>query len=1116
MFRLVINLLDTLGVLPAKGESARAAWRMRFGPLAMSQALVRLRDATSDSLRDRTIDLETGVAGRVTGPEPLPMSWMIQTLVAAMICFGSRCFFAGAAQTPPEVLPASQTSAVPSARQLGWSVHAWSASGGLGQDTVTAIAQSDEGYVWLATRAGLARFDGVRFKHFGVEDGLPTLAIRTIADDRAGGLWIGTFGAGLVHWNRGKVLRRTTEQGLSSDDIYALDVNGPGRVWIGTGHGLQHLGPAGLSRVQLPATSSANIDVPIEIVRAIAAVSDSEVWFAVDNQGLHHLKDGNCRKIDMPSGFEEIDPVALLLDRHGKLWASIGNGLILRREGDAWMKFSEADGVPYYVVSQLAETHDGTVWAGSAEAGLYALVNGRFERAVGVGTSIRNLSATADGVLWVGTESSGLYRLDRSRVFSHTVGSGDDVGQLRGLAEDDDGTIWVATRGGGLQHGPLSSLVPVANLPEVKYAPFVQACFRDRAGTMYFVAPRYIGRRSVSDQEWTITRVADANITSICEGEDGAMYVGGRDGRLRVFDGQAWNPVPGAEVHSPITCLSAGKDSDLWIGGMSGLWRWRGGVLSKLEGLPVVHVNAIYCENDGTLWVGTNGGGLVRVGEQCRYTTITSSNGLPSNVICAIVEDDGGCLWLGTVRGIARVSKDKIKSITDSRAALQVLVIDDYDGMPSVECTTGYSPAGLKTRTGSILMSTSRHIIEVCPDQIRDTPVVPSVVVESVAVDGRPQPLDTLPLTVKPGAAEVSFAYTALGARKPLRTRFRYRLVGLNDEWRNAQEQRDIRFVWLAPGRYTFELSASDDLGMWGTPAAIPFVVAPFYWQTAWFRVGGVSLAVLALVSGTWAIARVRHAVKYERDKAHRAEAQAGQHRDEAAHLFRVATLGRLATSFAHELNQPLTAIRSNAEVVRRIVQSGTFDRAQVLEAINDILADDRRATGIIQRIRSMLKRRPHTREPLDVNGLVRSSLATLAPELRAHAVHVSSELAEELPLFAGDEVQLQQVVINLIQNAAEAVWDLPAARREVHVSTECDAKEIRVHVSDTGSGLPPGMEERVFEPFFSSRKEGLGIGLSLCRAIVHSHGGRIWAHSAAVRGAEFVFALPIGRSSTP
>ena len=240
-------------------------------------------------------------------------------------------------------------------------------------------------------------------------------------------------------------------------------------------------------------------------------------------------------------------------------------------------------------------------------------------------------------------------------------------------------------------------------------------------------------------------------------------------------------------------------------------------------------------------------------------------------------------------------------------------------------------------------------------------------------------------------------------------------------------------------------------------------------------------------------------------------ERQEQQHRDELAHVMRVATLGELTSSLAHEFNQPLNAVLNNAQAGLRFLHRETPDLAEVEAALQDIARDGKRASAVIQRLRGFLKPGMMHPEAMDLNGVIQEAVALVHNELLSRHITTGFSLAPDLPPVRGDRIQVQQVVLNLLLNAMEAMQGAETDSHEIHLKTEQESPDfITASLQDTGKGLSSDELERIFEPFCTSKAEGLGLGLSISRSIISGHGGRLWAKPNSDHGATFLFTLPV------
>jgi PAS domain S-box-containing protein len=233
------------------------------------------------------------------------------------------------------------------------------------------------------------------------------------------------------------------------------------------------------------------------------------------------------------------------------------------------------------------------------------------------------------------------------------------------------------------------------------------------------------------------------------------------------------------------------------------------------------------------------------------------------------------------------------------------------------------------------------------------------------------------------------------------------------------------------------------------------------------------------------------------------AESEARRAQQELAHVSRVSTLGALAGSLAHELNQPLGSILINAEAAQRVLNDGRSGLEEARVILNDIIAEDRRAGEVISRMREMLRKGETQVAPLELNLVIGEVLGLMHGELISRRVKTTTQLAQELPLVLADRVQLQQVFMNLIVNACDAMTGNPAAERQLTITSELlDAEHVQAAVTDNGTGFSPAVLERIFEPFSTTKPNGLGLGLPICRSIISAHGGKISVENGQERGA--------------
>jgi signal transduction histidine kinase len=422
-------------------------------------------------------------------------------------------------------------------------------------------------------------------------------------------------------------------------------------------------------------------------------------------------------------------------------------------------------------------------------------------------------------------------------------------------------------------------------------------------------------------------------------------------------------------------------------------------------------------------------------------------------------------------------------------------------------------PTAIEGSDGRLWFSVSGGVVWLDPKRRSARLPAPPVSIQSVSADSERYELDQ-PLRFPAGTSNVQIGYAAVSLLRPDSIRFRYRLQGVDDNWRDAGTLTSVSYRSLPPGAYRFEVDASDANGIWsGRTATAQFSVLPAYYQTNWFRVLCAAL-VLAMF---WMAYRLRVRQLQRRfemtllaeEKLREKDDALEKARTELARVSRLTTLGELTTSIAHEVSQPLSAMVASAGACARWLAADPPALAEARSTLDNIVADGKRAREVIARIRALTKRQALRMDLLDLNREILEVLALTEQELSSHDIVLETKLHSTLPPVKGDRVQLQQVLLNLILNATEAMSAVNDRPRELTIVSAQDTGGSVVEVRDSGIGLDQEHAERVFDAFYTTKAEGLGIGLSISRSIVEAHGGRLRVAPNQPHGAVFGFSLP-------
>ncbi|HEY4416085.1 MAG TPA: two-component regulator propeller domain-containing protein [Verrucomicrobiae bacterium] len=792
---------------------------------------------------------------------------------------GGICFSAGRSHAATnEFNPAEQLV-----------IRSWNTEMGLPQNSVNAIVQTLDGYLWLGTQEGLARFDGVRFTSFGLQNGLPSVEINALSEDHAGALWIGT-GGGLSRLADGKFENVPLPQRLAASDVVTVLMDDTDhRLWVGTRTGVAIYEQGKFINNQ-PLASLGH-----SIVYSLAQSHDGGVWIGTAN-GLFQFSNNQLTEISGPPGVGQIRAHCLLVDQMNRLWVSIGNGIVLRRDHKEWTTYTETNGLPFDYVTCMAQDTDGTIWAGSLDVGLYRFNGEQFVKIGkenGLSTDdIRSLRFDREGNLWVGTRIGGLNRLSRSKLTVYGVDQGLVNDFTRSVAESEDGTLWVGTIGGGLYRGRNGQFTRMPNeLPEPNstvgfYFAFINSVLATAGDTVWYGGTRGLLRMKNGKLTncYTNDLFYSTAITALCDDQQGKIWIGTADGKLVHYQDDKFIEFPQHIARGPITALARETNGTLWVGSAAnGLKRIQNGSLSAVtNGLLSQSIRTLFLDADGTLWIGTAGGGLSRY-QNGHMTTFTTQQGLLADTISQIIPDDNDQLWLGCNHGIFRVAKTALNNLAIGRTAfVHPRVYGISDGMPAEECSGGFCPAGLKTRAGLLCFSTVKGLVLLDP-QTHVKTLPRDALLEEVLVNGKVQPLEAsaknsspeLParVVIPHGAWEVEFHYTAIGLSSPESIRFRYRLDGLDKDWIEADSRRTAYYHDIRPGSYRFQVAACNADGVWsGQPNSLNITVEPYFWETWWFQ-AIIALGILGLIAAIvrsaerrrYARLAMQHAIEKER-----------------------------------------------------------------------------------------------------------------------------------------------------------------------------------------------------------------------------------------------------------
>jgi ligand-binding sensor domain-containing protein len=722
----------------------------------------------------------------------------------------------------------------------------WRQAEGLPQESIFTLIQSGDGYIWMGTKGGLTRFDGVRFTTFDDRDPrqLRDNEVWSIAEAKDGGIWAATYGGGVSRYRNGEFTVYTAEQGLVSDYAAVVCADAQSGVWVGTDRGLTLIKDGRFT------SFSTKEGLPGNVVRGLFTDKDGSVWIGTSKGGIarHHQGRLETVSFDGPPLTGEVRWFWRAPDE--TLWIATYEG-IARVQGRQLTLYTTADGLPINRFRQIGAAPDGGLLVAS-EHGIDRLtVDGARIVAEPVLDDVSGMAFCTDheGSLWVGTFIDGLQRLRKGlfATYSHTEGTG---GYTAAVLEDRAGAMWMGTRKGvnRLAGGTSQMYGEAHGLPKAS----VYALLEDVGGHLWVGTGSGVYRSAdapacgggatcrprfhvveISSIGRPYTRVLFAD-------RDGGVWIGmDQEGAARYRDGSiSVYTVKDGLANNSVRAITQDAEGALWIGTRGGgISRLLGGTFKTYtvaDGLAGDSVQALSIDSGGSVWVATRQG-LSRFRDG-RFQSYTVNDGLFVNYAYSFAEDAQGYLWMGSAKGVSRVRKQDFDEVAaGKRRAVGADGFRFEHGLRG-QPVAGSHPAVIRSaRDGRLWFATSTGVSVIDPAQLSRNTHVPPVHVEVVTVDDEARrPFGVL--EAPPGRGDVSFHYTALSFVAPEKMRFKYRLEGFDSHWVDAENRRVAYYTNLPPGRYRFRVAASNNDGVWNeTGAEVSLDLAPRFYQTYWF-----------------------------------------------------------------------------------------------------------------------------------------------------------------------------------------------------------------------------------------------------------------------------------------
>ena len=932
-----------------------------------------------------------------------------------------------------------------------WFTRSWQTDEGLPNNYVQAIAQGDDGYLWVGTPAGLLRFDGIRFTPFalpGTENSNNNdPGIRALLPRRDGGLWVLTARGPLIGLNAQLSTVPIPTNGPAEDVPLGLTEDSQGGLWIAYPNVLEEVRADHVTEIPPIAVGPANASACV-IVRD----STDHIWMARAGK-VGVLQNGRFQQFAIPTPSRIIH---LAPGRSHGVWVATGTHLYrCDADGSVQDYGSFQTGNPRAESWALMEDHAGAVWIGTDGSGLFRRDESGFNQIEIAHPFVLSLAEDREGNIWVGTAGGGLTRISSRGIQLEGYESGSTTTAIQSICEDTNGVLWGATQNGLLvvrENGKWErALTNVTTLGRVT------CVAADRRGAVWIGTRDRRFYRALNDElaTWTSREgLSQHSIVGWLPASNGNLWISemgnpniiqclSADGKLQNF------ALP--EGIGRIAALAEDSAGQVWAASVAGLLLRAGqNEFTDVSSMISPSAGSILClatTPDGALWIGFDGGGLGRLIDG-RFSRIDSRHGLFDDHISEIVTDDRGWFWFGSARGIFKVQgKDLISALDGQAAVVHSIHYGRNEGLFSMEANSVTAPpyissTAFRSRDGSLWMPLRTAIAVVNPKVLREDPGPPPVLLTRVAVDNRViadygksaaavanLKAQRAPMQIGPGLRKLDFDFTALNLTAPESVTFRCQLEGWDDDW-FTPETRTATYTHLAAGTYHFRVQASNGDGSW-SEAKIPFdiAVAPFFWQTWWFRAAMFVLFTLAIV------AAVRYvSFRRLRLKLRMVEQQASLDKERA----------RIARDLHDDLGCRLTQVALTLNMADREIQEPSGTASRQLQRCADMV---RQVAGSVDEIVWAVNPRN------DALRYVIDYISQFAVEF-LHAADITCRL--DLPDQIPDVAVSPEVRHNLFLVAKEALNNITrhAAAGEVRININATPREITIAIEDNGRGF--------------------------------------------------------------
>ncbi|MDN5213601.1 two-component regulator propeller domain-containing protein [Fulvivirgaceae bacterium BMA12] len=993
----------------------------------------------------------------------------------------------------------------------------WDLDKGMPSNTVLDNRLSSEGYMWIATFDGLVKFDGVNFQIFN-EKNHPAFkknGVLSLFEDDDNLLWIGSNGGGLIKMENnnfvlfqddtlqqsniiadidqdregflwlatrngvskfkdGDFIRDPQLESLSSSAILSLMIDNEGGIWIGTlGEGLYLLSEGRLEHFDTGSGLDNNS------VRSLLEDSQGNIWIGT-NIGINRYRDGAISTLEIPgisSGFFVND---IIEDVYGALWFASDIGLI-KSYREKIEILDQTNGLIDNNVQSLAFDNEGSLWMGNYRRGISRIKDGKFKNfgvLEGLSNEVINIAYQEGDRIWIGTDN-GLAKFENEKITSFSLGSGYQKNRVRDVLRDRQGNLWICTYDG-------------------------LVLFDDGV-----VKKRYFQKDGLTNNKLRV----------MAEDTEGNIWIGTSKGLNKFRDGDfvQYGRKDGLQ-NEFIMSIFEDSQQRLWIGtDGGGIHLWENGRFknySEQEGLASNVVFQISEHANGDLWIGTNGG--VTRYDGTSFKSITFRNGLYSNSVFQIIIDSDDDFWLMTNKGIQQTNHQMLQAVLDGEIAQikEAVTYDHSEGMRS-SVVTGASIGDLG-KNGEILVPTFKGLTIINPEEIRINNFKPPVLITDVLLNNQQRPF-LEDITLPAGSESLEIHYTGLSLYASDEVRFHYKLEGFDEDWVDAANRRVAYYTNLPPGSYIFRVKAANNDGVWNEEGTnITLTKEAFFYQTKWFPVMILLFVFLAGFLTYYLRARqlknknkeLMELVEIHTRDIHKQNQEITEQKEELKQLN--AIKDKLFSIISHDLRGPINSFSG----ILGLLSTGSITKEETAMLSKNLEGDLNRLKSLLDNLLNWAKTQMQgiksNQVPIALSEVVKENMELLGLDAHKKQIDLINKVAVNTKVMA-DLDMTKLVFRNLIGNAIKFT---PNTGDVIVQAQQVEENFVEIWVIDNGVGIPDDIAKKLFSNDYhysklgTSKEDGFGLGLLLCREFIEENGGKIWVESEEGKGSIFKFRL--------